>query len=355
MDIHVSGRGLGARISLTLRLMMRNPQLWRGFEDQEMQFVMALHEASGVQVSMSCSIRFERNLTLSGSINVVFRAVEIIIDKLQDNVLRYLPPTLGPHPTITLRLIVPHRLCYELLWNGSSMLRCICLHSGAQVHVSSNPLSRDTDLTITVVGRPYSVNNCMKQIFLTLMETLVCLPQEHGQAFLYQPRQVPVLSEGFINAMGQLSVADYTCATIGYPHAPPNATRYLYCALYLSGQSLLQMGSCQGQLSTTHFFMPIEQSIYINLQNWCRRCRREARQRRRRATYEFMIPNGLIGSMIGINGANITAVRHISGARVSISPLVEGESMRLVMITGTYSSICLAYYMLTFSLSNEMP
>lgn len=360
MDIHVSGRGLGAHISLTLRLIMRNLQIWRGFEDQEMEFVMALHEASGVQVSMSCSIWFERNLTLSGSINVVYRAVVIIIDKLQDNICRALPPNLGPHPTITLRLMAPIMLCYELLWNGGSMMRRICLLSGAQVHVSSNPLSSDTDMSITMVGRPYCVNDCMKQIFMTLLETLVCLPQEHGQAFLYQPRLVPDLFEGFINAIGQLSVADYTCATVGYPHAEsypnaggyPQATGYPYSAPYLPGQSLLQMGSCQEQPSTTHFFMPIQQFIYINPQNWCRLCRMEARGRQRWITHELMIPNGIIGSIIGINGATITAIRRISGARVNISP--PGEGMRLVRITGTCASICLAHYMLTLSLSNEI-
>ncbi|KAJ8264804.1 hypothetical protein COCON_G00139030 [Conger conger] len=62
---------------------------------------------------------------------------------------------------------------------------------------------------------------------------------------------------------------------------------------------------------------------------------------------ELLIPNDLIGSIIGRQGTKISEIRQVSGAQIKIGSQLDGGSDRLVSITGTALSIGLAQYLIT--------
>ncbi|KAG7269994.1 hypothetical protein CRUP_027546 [Coryphaenoides rupestris] len=62
---------------------------------------------------------------------------------------------------------------------------------------------------------------------------------------------------------------------------------------------------------------------------------------------ELLIPNDLIGSIIGRQGTKINEIRQVSGAQIKIGSQLDGTSDRHVTITGTPISINLAQYLIT--------
>uniref|UniRef100_A0A7M4FQZ4 Poly(rC) binding protein 4 n=1 Tax=Crocodylus porosus TaxID=8502 RepID=A0A7M4FQZ4_CROPO len=62
---------------------------------------------------------------------------------------------------------------------------------------------------------------------------------------------------------------------------------------------------------------------------------------------EFLVPNDLIGCIIGRQGSKISEIRQMSGAHIKIGNQTEGSSERHVTITGTPVSITLAQYLIT--------
>uniref|UniRef100_A0A8C7Y088 Poly(rC) binding protein 4 n=1 Tax=Oryzias sinensis TaxID=183150 RepID=A0A8C7Y088_9TELE len=62
---------------------------------------------------------------------------------------------------------------------------------------------------------------------------------------------------------------------------------------------------------------------------------------------EFIIPNDLIGSIIGRQGSKINEIRQVSGAQIKIGSQIDSTSDRHVTITGTPIAINLAQYLIT--------
>ncbi|XP_058023308.1 poly(rC)-binding protein 4 isoform X4 [Ahaetulla prasina] len=65
------------------------------------------------------------------------------------------------------------------------------------------------------------------------------------------------------------------------------------------------------------------------------------------SSQEFLVPNDLIGCIIGRQGSKISEIRQMSGAHIKIGNQTEGSSERHVTITGTPVSITLAQYLIT--------
>uniref|UniRef100_A0A8C0ECE0 Poly(rC) binding protein 4 n=1 Tax=Bubo bubo TaxID=30461 RepID=A0A8C0ECE0_BUBBB len=65
------------------------------------------------------------------------------------------------------------------------------------------------------------------------------------------------------------------------------------------------------------------------------------------SSQEFLVPNDLIGCIIGRHGSKISEIRQMSGAHIKIGNQTEGSSERHVTITGSPVSITLAQYLIT--------
>ncbi|CAL8400867.1 unnamed protein product [Arctogadus glacialis] len=62
---------------------------------------------------------------------------------------------------------------------------------------------------------------------------------------------------------------------------------------------------------------------------------------------ELLIPNDLIGSIIGRQGTKINEIRQVSGAQIKIGSQMDSSSDRHVTISGTPVAINLAQYLIT--------
>ncbi|KAM6256574.1 poly(rC)-binding protein 4 isoform 5-T5 [Porphyrio hochstetteri] len=65
------------------------------------------------------------------------------------------------------------------------------------------------------------------------------------------------------------------------------------------------------------------------------------------SSQEFLVPNDLIGCIIGRHGSKISEIRQMSGAHIKIGNQTEGSSERHVTITGSPVSITVAQYLIT--------
>ncbi|XP_036905472.1 poly(rC)-binding protein 4 isoform X3 [Artibeus jamaicensis] len=65
------------------------------------------------------------------------------------------------------------------------------------------------------------------------------------------------------------------------------------------------------------------------------------------SSQEFLVPNDLIGCVIGRQGSKISEIRQMSGAHIKIGNQAEGAGERHVTITGSPVSIALAQYLIT--------
>ncbi|XP_055987113.1 poly(rC)-binding protein 1-like [Sorex fumeus] len=354
MDGGLSGSAAGVQTSLTLRLTIQGLSLW-SYNSQEREFARRLQEGSGVQVSMPANNWPERNLTLSGSSDVIFRALVMIIDMIQDNIGSTLSLTEGPQPFVTLRLRVPASQCIMLLQEGDSRVRDICAHTGAQVRVCCGLPPGDNELSMT--GRPHCVSECMKLICQVLLGMLAGIQQERGWVLAYQPSPRPALqndghdqaAEGSTSAGGHFYTTGHSCAAAaaGTPNTGSDSqvTGYPQPLPHPLEPPPPQPGSSHGLSAMFPFYGPEEQPA--------RSCSGGASKAPEEITHELMIPNSLIGCVIGFHGANISEIRRISGAQIKIFPKEEGSSLRLVRMTGTLSSIILAHSMVIYSLNNK--
>lgn len=569
--MELSGSRANVPISVTLRLMMLGPRSrQRIIEEQERVFLRRLQEESGAEAVLSGGVWPERNITLSGNITVIFKAIVIVINKFQENITKALAHSFSSQSVVTLQLVVPASKCSELLWDSGFMIRDIGWRTGTQVHLTGDPLPFNTQLSITLAGQPNCVTNCMKQICRTLLEMVVRPPEELDQAFAWstsdpdhhrcgqeQGAESSIYEEGqdhsdnstyarcqphtndFIYTRGQhdsdnvrnqhhaddfmyyrsnpqvnspICPRDQHLASgLTYARVHPKTGDSIYtrnhsqadCSTYARGRSYFKDStSTEGHLYTqnstnieshlfTHdstniedhfytqesintgfypytedfdytrnhpyteditytsghlcsehfnyneshshdegstytgveqhiedsiftkdstyfedsiytedhpyigdypdtgcyphfegyhqaadyphsspylpeqsfyrrgtptlsrFFKLMEQPPFTRMWTWSRPYRMDGSEYYMEVTYEIMIPNSLIGSVIGLNGANITEIRRTSGARIIISPLMGRGGMRLVSITGSPLTVRLAYYMVTSNLINE--
>ncbi|KAI3379652.1 hypothetical protein SNEBB_005517 [Seison nebaliae] len=69
--------------------------------------------------------------------------------------------------------------------------------------------------------------------------------------------------------------------------------------------------------------------------------------------YEFVLPNDLIGCIIGRGGQKISEIRQTSGANIKISDLEEGRTERQISITGTAEQVQMAQFLINSRIASE--
>ncbi|KAJ6667696.1 hypothetical protein lerEdw1_016017 [Lerista edwardsae] len=193
--------------------------------------------------------------------------------------------------------------------------------TGAQVQVAGDLLPNSTERAVTVSGVPDAIIQCVRQICAVILES-----PPKGATIPYHPSLSlgPVLlsaNQGF-SMQGQYS---------GMSQAEVTKLQQL-SGHPVSFSSLGQTPSIVAGLDT-------------NVQS---------------SSQEFLVPNDLIGCIIGRQGSKISEIRQMSGAHIKIGNQTEGSAERHMTITGTPVSITLAQYLITACLetaksTSQMP
>uniref|UniRef100_A0A673TBT3 Poly(rC) binding protein 4 n=1 Tax=Suricata suricatta TaxID=37032 RepID=A0A673TBT3_SURSU len=207
-------------------------------------------------------------------------------------------------PPVTLRLVIPASQCGSLIGKAGTKIKEIRETTGAQVQVAGDLLPNSTERAVTVSGVPDAIILCVRQICAVILES-----PPKGATIPYHPSLslgTVLLSanQGFSvqGQYGAVTPAEVTKLQQLSGHAVPFASPSMVPGLDPGTQTSSQ---------------------------------------------EFLVPNDLIGCVIGRQGSKISEIRQMSGAHIKIGNQAEGAGERHVTITGSPVSIALAQYLIT--------
>uniref|UniRef100_A0A8D0BQL3 Poly(rC)-binding protein 4 n=1 Tax=Salvator merianae TaxID=96440 RepID=A0A8D0BQL3_SALMN len=353
-------------ITLTLRMLMHGKEVG-SIIGKKGETVKRIREQSTARITISEGSCPERITTITGSTDAVFRAVSMIAFKLDEDLGNGAANGgVTSKPPVTLRLVIPASQCGSLIGKAGAKIKEIRETTGAQVQVAGDLLPNSTERAVTVSGVPDAIIQCVRQICAVILES-----PPKGATIPYHPSLSlgSVLLSANQSQPGGASGCSSRLRT--NPFSGKSGYRQAYILTFNSPPGLLLAGpggwdsrlhspqdntkgfSVQGQYSSLSqaevtklqqlsghpvSFSSLGQTPSIvsgldtNAQN---------------SSQEFLVPNDLIGCIIGRQGSKISEIRQMSGAHIKIGNQTEGSAERHVTITGTPVSITLAQYLIT--------
>jgi len=227
-------------------------------------------------------------------------------------------------PLVTLRLIIPASQCGSLIGRGGAKIKEIRELTGAAIQVAPDVLPNSTERVVTISGNVESLRSCAYQICMVMVES-----PAKGFTIPYRPKPAlnPMLlaaatagqAAAAYNLPGQFALQTHPDVSRLFVANNPLAAAFNPAAANL--RAAAATGQAAAALSTVG-----SQSI---------------------SSHEMVIPNGLIGCVIGKGGSKINEIRQLSGATIKISNSDEGSKHRTVTINGAPEAINLAQYLIT--------
>ncbi|XP_076740501.1 poly(rC)-binding protein 4 isoform X2 [Maylandia zebra] len=296
-------------VTLTLRLLMHGKEVG-SIIGKKGETVKRIREESSARINISEGSCPERIITITGPTDCVFRAFTMITFKLEEDLTALVANgTVTSKPPVTLRLVIPASQCGSLIGKGGSKIKEIRETTGAQVQVAGDLLPNSTEREVTISGSQDAIIQCVKLICTVILES-----PPKGATIPYRPSPTP----GTVLLAGNQTYA--VQSHYGIPHSELAKLHQL---------SMQQQG-----------LAPISQSATQVLPGGM-----EANSQT--TSQELLIPNDLIGSIIGRQGTKINEIRQVSGAQIKIGSQIDSTSDRHVTISGTPIAINLAQYLIT--------
>ncbi|XP_023810573.1 poly(rC)-binding protein 4-like isoform X1 [Oryzias latipes] len=314
-------------VTLTLRLLMHGKEVG-SIIGKKGETVKRIREESGARINISEGSCPERIITISGPTDCVFRAFTMITFKLEEDLTALVANgTVSNKPPVTLRLVIPASQCGSLIGKGGSKIKEIRETTGAQVQVAGDLLPNSTEREVTISGGQDAIIQCVKLICTVILES-----PPKGATIPYRPSPTPgsVLLGGtqVFEASDFGSHPLFSMVQGGVDLQQTYAVQSHYGLHHSELAKLHQLSIQQQALSAAHV---LPASMESNSQT----------------SQEFIIPNDLIGSIIGRQGSKINEIRQVSGAQIKIGSQIDSTSDRHVTITGTPIAINLAQYLIT--------
>lgn len=316
-------------VTLTLRLLMHGKEVG-SIIGKKGETVKRIREESSARVNISEGTCPERIITITGSTESVFRAFTMITYKLEEDLTALVANgTISTKPPVTLRLVIPASQCGSLIGKGGTKIKEIRESTGAQIQVAGDLLPNSTERGVTISGAQDSVIQCVKLICNVILES-----PPKGATIPYRPSPSPA---AFLIAGNQMFDAS--------EYAPHPLYSVAQGALDLQQAYTLQnhYGIPQSELAKLHQ-LSLQQGLSPTPQASTILPGLDSNSQ---TSQEFLIPNDLIGSIIGRQGTKINEIRQVSGAQIKIGSQLDGTTDRHVTITGTPVSINLAQYLIT--------
>ncbi|XP_066554386.1 poly(rC)-binding protein 4 isoform X2 [Amia ocellicauda] len=298
----------GMNVTLTLRLLMHGKEVG-SIIGKKGETVKRIREESSARINISEGSCPERIITITGSTECVFRAFTMITIKLEEDLSTLVANgTVTSKPPVTLRLVIPASQCGSLIGKGGSKIKEIRESTGAQVQVAGDLLPNSTERGVTISGAQEAIIQCVKLICTVILES-----PPKGATIPYRPSPAP----------GAVLLSGNQAYSVQNQYAIPHSELAKLHQLSMQQGAMGPMGQTAAQV------LPgMESSSQTTSQ-------------------ELLIPNDLIGSIIGRQGTKINEIRQVSGAQIKIGSQLDGTSDRHVTITGSPISINLAQYLIT--------
>ncbi|XP_046730886.1 poly(rC)-binding protein 4 isoform X3 [Silurus meridionalis] len=299
----------GMNVTLTLRLLMHGKEVG-SIIGKKGETVKRIREESSARINISEGSCPERIITITGPTECVFRAFTMITIKLEEDLAALVANgTVTSKPPVTLRLVIPASQCGSLIGKGGSKIKEIRESTGAQVQVAGDLLPNSTERGVTISGSQEAIIQCVKLICTVILES-----PPKGATIPYRPSPLP----GAVLLSGNQA---YTVQNqYGIPHS-----------------ELAKLHQLSMQQGLTPIAQPAATAVLPA----------GMESSNQTASQELLIPNDLIGSIIGRQGTKINEIRQVSGAQIKIGSQLDSTSDRHVTITGSPISINLAQYLIT--------
>lgn len=229
-------------------------------------------------------------------------------------------------PSVTMRLIIPASQCGSLIGRGGAKIKEIREMTGATIQVAPEVLPQSTERVVTISGNVDSLKSCAYQICMIMVES-----PPKSYTIPYRPK--PAINQMLLAAATAGQVTPYNLPGQFGLTGHPDVNRLFMAnsplaAAFNPTAANLRAAAASGQAAAA-LSAVASQSI---------------------SSTEMVIPNGLIGCVIGKGGSKINEIRQLSGATIKISNSEEGKN-RTVTISGSPESINLAQYLITASVS----
>ncbi|XP_017306507.1 poly(rC)-binding protein 4 isoform X1 [Ictalurus punctatus] len=340
----------GMNVTLTLRLLMHGKEVG-SIIGKKGETVKRIREESSARINISEGSCPERIITITGPTECVFRAFTMITIKLEEDLATLVANgTVTSKPPVTLRLVIPASQCGSLIGKGGSKIKEIRESTGAQVQVAGDLLPNSTERGVTISGSQEAIIQCVKLICTVILEsppkgaTIPYRPSPLPGAVLLSGNQVFEASEFgshplFSVAQGALDLQQRHNAVLRRC-APLMAVVEAYTVQNQYGIPHSELAKLH-QLSMQQGLTPIAQPAATAV------LPAGMESSTQTASQELLIPNDLIGSIIGRQGTKINEIRQVSGAQIKIGSQLDSTSDRHVTITGSPISINLAQYLIT--------
>ncbi|MBN3306201.1 PCBP4 protein, partial [Amia calva] len=322
----------GMNVTLTLRLLMHGKEVG-SIIGKKGETVKRIREESSARINISEGSCPERIITITGSTECVFRAFTMITIKLEEDLSTLVANgTVTSKPPVTLRLVIPASQCGSLIGKGGSKIKEIRESTGAQVQVAGDLLPNSTERGVTISGAQEAIIQCVKLICTVILES-----PPKGATIPYRPSPAPgaVLLSGnqVFEASDFGSHPLFSMAQGGLELQQAYSVQNQYAIPHSELAKLHQLSMQQGTMG------PMGQTAAQVLPGM--------ESSSQTTSQELLIPNDLIGSIIGRQGTKINEIRQVSGAQIKIGSQLDGTSDRHVTITGSPISINLAQYLIT--------
>ncbi|XP_055016702.1 poly(rC)-binding protein 4 isoform X1 [Boleophthalmus pectinirostris] len=320
-------------VTLTLRLLMHGKEVG-SIIGKKGETVKRIREESSARINISEGSCPERIITITGPTDCVFRAFTMIAFKLEEDLTALVANgTMTNKPPVTLRLVIPASQCGSLIGKGGSKIKEIRETTGAQVQVAGDLLPNSTEREVTISGNQDAIIQCVKLICTVILES-----PPKGATIPYRPSPIPgtVLLAGnqVFEASDFGSHPLFSVAQGGVDLQQTYALQSHYGIPHTELAKLHQLSMQQQGLG--HISQAATQVLSGGV---------EASSQT--TSQELLIPNDLIGSIIGRQGTKINEIRQVSGAQIKIGSQMDSTSDRHVTITGTPIAINLAQYLIT--------
>ncbi|XP_071192943.1 poly(rC)-binding protein 3-like isoform X3 [Salvelinus alpinus] len=300
----------GMNVTLTLRLLMHGKEVG-SIIGKKGETVKKIRQESSARINISEGSCPERIITITGPTDCVFRAFTMITLKLEEDLTTLVANgTVTSKPPVTLRLVIPASQCGSLIGKGGSKIKEIRETTGAQVQVAGDLLPNSTERGVTISGTQDAIIQCVKLICTVILES-----PPKGATVPYRP-----------SPSGTVMISGNQTYAVQNQYGIPHSELAKLHQLSMQQQSL----AAQMNQQQTNSVMPA--GMDSNSQT---------------TSQELLIPNDLIGSIIGRQGTKINEIRQVSGAQIKIGSQLDSTSDRAVTITGTPISINLAQYLIT--------
>ncbi|KPP60083.1 poly(rC)-binding protein 4-like [Scleropages formosus] len=344
---------------------------------------------SSARVNISEGSCPERIITISGPTECVLRAFAMITLKLEEDLTALVANgAVASRPPITLRLVIPTSQCGSLIGKGGSKIKEIRESTGAQVQVAGDLLPNSTERGVTVSGTQDAIIQCVRLICTVILESppkgatipyrpgsspgAVLLPRNQASDFgshpLYCVTQGAVDLQQAYNLQNQYGIPHSELAKLHQLSMQQNlgsvsqpSTGPALSGTYVPGtgkgawrgrdrrwgrgpghtqrQSYVANKDTRGPhcvFSNAWHALDLLLLFLSGIESNCQT-----------SSQELLIPNDLIGSVIGRQGTKINEIRQASGAQIKIGSQLDSTSDRHVTITGSTVSINLAQFLIT--------